>query len=741
MIQNSTLSQTGILVMHTFTLRPLVGAILGVTATSIVAQTTQEAAPTTTHQLSTIVVSASGFEQELKNAPASISVVTKEDIEKKNATSIADLLADVPGIDVRNGVGKTGGLNVSMRGMGADDTLILIDGRRQTTSTDVTPNGFGETSTGFMPPLSAIERIEVIRGPMSTLYGSDAMGGVINIITKKVSDEWNGNVTVSGNVMESKAEADSWKTSFLLNGPLINEKLGLQLRGSYLDRQKSERIVAGATGRDPRPNEADNYDVGAKLSFVMNDRNSLWFDAFHSSQTYNNEDSRLGDLDWVKKPNEAPGYKDELEFNRTQFAVGHDGDYDFGQWKTYISHSETETKGRSLPTGAFSKQEILDQSPLIGSPRDLNNTDLIADSHIISSLGNHKLTVGTQYKEQTIEDNIAQHITGKNEFDSKSWAFYAEDEWRILDSLGFTLGGRYEDHSGFGGHFSPRAYLVWNANDILTIKGGVSTGYKVPSAKALENNLIDLRGQGRNWTFGNPDLKPEESTNYELGFNFQPNDQITFTATGFYNEVENAIVNVGAQDHPLCTTGKTCSTNINANEAEVYGVESTLQYSIIPEWDLKAAYTYTKSKITDSNKPETEGNYYNNNPRNAFNLTSTWHINPDFDLWLQHEYKSSRIRSTSVPTDAEDLAIYKASGNKLAGYNLFNLGTSYTVNDQLRLNMSVNNLLDKDFTEHKNVEYFDGTATQTTQSYKYLSGLDGTYLAGRNYWLSVSYDF
>ncbi|HJF26736.1 MAG TPA: ferric siderophore receptor protein, partial [Acinetobacter lwoffii] len=75
--------------MHTFTLRPLVGAILGVTATSIVAQTTQEAAPTTTHQLSTIVVSASGFEQELKNAPASISVVTKEDIEKKNATSIA----------------------------------------------------------------------------------------------------------------------------------------------------------------------------------------------------------------------------------------------------------------------------------------------------------------------------------------------------------------------------------------------------------------------------------------------------------------------------------------------------------------------------------------------------------------------------------------------------------------------------------------------------------------------------
>lgn len=737
--------------MRTFNLRPLSLAILGISASSAFANTTTETTADPTHQLSTIVVSAAGFEQDIKNAPASISVVTKEDIEKKNAISIADLLADVPGIDVRNGVGKTSGLNVSMRGMGADDTLILIDGRRQTTSTDVTPNGFGETSTGFMPPLSAIERIEVIRGPMSTLYGSDAMGGVINIITKKVSDEWNGNVTVSGNVMEHGKEADSWKTSFLLNGPLITDKLGLQLRGSYLDRQRSERVVEGSTSRDPRPNKADNYDLGGKLSFVMNDQNSFWLDTFHSSQTYSNEGNRLGNEDWTTTTklsdgsvvSSADGYKDELEFNRTQLAIGHDGDYDFGTWKTYISHSSTETKGRSLPTGAFTESEILNNDPLIASPRKLKNTDIIADSHLVSTIGNHKVTVGTQYKEQIIEDNIAQHITGKNEFDSKSWALYAEDEWRILDNLGFTLGGRYEDHSGFGGHFSPRAYLVWNTNDILTVKGGVSTGYKVPSAKALEDNLINLSRQGKSFTFGNPDLKPEESTNYELGFNLQPNDQITFTTTAFYNEIENAIVSVGAQDHPLCTTGKTCSKNINANEAEVYGVETTLQYSIIPEWDLKAAYTYTKSKITDSNNPETEGNYYNNNPRNAFNLTSTLHINPNFDLWLQHEYKSSRVRSTDSfeSLDAEGQAIYQASGNKLAGYNLFNLGASYTVNDQLRFNMAVNNLLDKDFTEYTTVEYLDGTNNETTQSYRYLSGLEGTYLPGRNYWLSISYDF
>lgn len=536
----------------------------------------------------------------------------------------------------------------------------------------------------------------------------------------------------------------------LLNGPVINDKLGLQLRGSYLDRQRSERVVEGSTSRDPRPNKADNYDVGSKLSYVVDNKNAVWFDAFHSSQTYSNEENRLGNLDWTTTAKlsdnsvvpSADGYKDELEFNRTQFAVGHDGDYDFGIWKTYISHSTTETKGRSLPTGAFTESEIINKDPLIGSPRNLSNTDIIADSHLVSTISNHKLTIGTQYKEQNIEDNIAQHITGKNEFDSKSWSLYAEDEWRIFDNLGLTLGGRYEDHSGFGGHFSPRAYLVWNTNDILTVKGGVSTGYKVPSAKALEGSLINLGNQGKSYTFGNPDLKPEESTNYELGINLQPNDQITFTATGFYNEIENAVVSgIRVPSHPQCPAGKTCSQSINASEAEVYGVETTLQYSIIPEWDIKAAYTYTKSKITQSNNAANEGNYYNNNPRNALNLTSTWHINPDMDLWLQHEYKSSRVRSTSVPTDADDLAIYQASGNKLSGYNLFNLGASYTVNDQVRFNMAVNNLLDKDFTEYTTVEYLDDTTNKTTQSYKYLSGLQGTYLPGRNYWLSVSYDF
>lgn len=731
--------------MSKFNLHPLSLALLGAITTPVFAETTTE--DSSTHQLSTIVVSAAGFEQDIKNAPASISVVTKEDIEKKNATSIADLLADVPGIDIRNGIGKTSGLNISMRGLDNNYSLILIDGRRQTTSSDVTPNGFGESSNGFLPPLSSIERIEVIRGPMATRYGSEAMGGVINIITKKISNEWNGNVTIGGNVMEHGSEADSWKTSVVVNGPIIQDKLGIQLRGSYLDRQKSERIP-GTSGRDPRPSEADIYDIGGKLSFKLNDQNSFWIDGFHSSQTYKNDDNRLGTQDWTSIPRGATGlgatgYKDELEFKRDQISAGHDGDYSFGQWTSYVSQTKTETLGRTIPFRTF--QNNVGE----GADRTLENTDFVADSHVVLPIANHKLTLGAEYKEAKIADDIAGF---GSTFKKDSFSVYAEDEWRILDNLGFTLGGRYEDHSGFGGQFSPRAYLVWNTTDQLTFKGGVSTGYKAPSAKQLHDGVISVSGQGTSFGIGSPDLEPEESTNYELGFNYN-NGNLDLTTTAFFNKIENLITegpdllncySATNPNRPGCVsygshiTQDTFTQNINANEAETKGVELSLKYTIIPEWDIKAAYTYMESEIT---KGENKGSYLNNVPKNAFNMTSTWHINESLDLWLQHEYKSERKRYSTVQTAGDSAIIYNATNNKLKGYNLFNLGASYVVNDQLRFNGAVNNLLDKDFTS--NGTYIDANGNPASY-YDYMvisSGMSGTYLPGRNLWLSVSYDF
>lgn len=187
----------------------------------------------------------------------------------------------------------------------------------------------------------------------------------------------------------------------------------------------------------------------------------------------------------------------------------------------------------------------------------------------------------------------------------------------------------------------------------------------------------------------------------------------------------------------------------NAAKAKVNGLETSLQYEIIPEWEIKAAYTYTKSEITQG---KNKGGYYNNLPRNAFNLTSTWHINNDLDLWLQHEYKSSRARFSNKPVaptsrlGSSDYEEYKIFGDKLAGYNLFNLGASYSMTDHLRFNIAVNNLLDKNFTkDNQTYQYLDASGrVHEATAYKYIdigTKTIGTYLPGRNYWLSVSYDF
>src|SRR5690625_932418 len=142
-------------------------------------------------RLETIVVTASGFEQLVEDAPASISVIPREDLEKKAYKDVTDALRDVPGVLITGGRSSS---DISIRGMGSGYTLILVDGKR-VNSRESRPNSDGPgIEQGWLPPIEAIDRIEVVRGPMSSLYGSEAMGGVINIITRKIEPEWTGSL-------------------------------------------------------------------------------------------------------------------------------------------------------------------------------------------------------------------------------------------------------------------------------------------------------------------------------------------------------------------------------------------------------------------------------------------------------------------------------------------------------------------------------------------------------------------
>src|SRR5690606_12674404 len=132
-------------------------------------------------QLQQLVVTAAGFEQNVKDALASITEITREELEKGAFNDLTDALKEVQGVTVTGAANEN---DILIRGLPGNYTLILVDGKRQNTRNS-RPNGSSGLEQSFIPPISAIERIEIVRGPMSSLYGSDAMGGVINIITRK----------------------------------------------------------------------------------------------------------------------------------------------------------------------------------------------------------------------------------------------------------------------------------------------------------------------------------------------------------------------------------------------------------------------------------------------------------------------------------------------------------------------------------------------------------------------------
>ncbi|MCE8004567.1 TonB-dependent receptor domain-containing protein [Billgrantia ethanolica] len=690
-------------------------------------------------RLDNVVVTAAGFEQSLRDAPASISVVTREELERRQFANIAEAIADIPGVDVRSGVGKTGSLNVSIRGMPSNYTLILIDGRRQNAAADVTPNGFGETATSFMPPLSAIERIEVIRGPMSTLYGSDAMGGVINIITRRVANEWSGSVSAESTLQQHREEPNSQALSVFASGPLVEETLGLQLRGRVYNRGASERLMEG-TGRDPRPAEGEIYSIGGRLNLTPDDTNEFWLDAERARQWYDNTDSRLGSLDGSNpnNPNQVYGYDDHMRFNRDQIALGHSGRFAAGTWESSVTHAITETVGRTIPhpnAGPGTPHPALPHVPIIGSPRTLENEQTVLDTKFTTNLGAHMLTFGGQYMEAELTDDLAP-----DSYDESQWALFIEDEWWLRDDLALTLGGRYENHDAFSGHFTPRGYLVWNADDSWTLKGGVSRGYKTPTLNQLRDGINNVTAQGARLLIGNPELQPEKSTNYEIGAHYDNLAGFSAGATFFHTDFTDRIVTASERavtGHPTIPDG-IYDQAINIGEAQTQGVELEARYRFDPAWQVRGGYTYTDTEIKSD---EARGASLTLAPRHKLTAAVTWDINERWSTTLEGEHYSGRNRFASAPeAGTQDAALAAAVGDKFKSYELFNLSSTYRVADNVRLTGTVYNLLDTDFGTGTTYEY----AGDTYAAYEYFTSgqsINGSYMPRRSFWLSATYEF
>ena len=707
--------------MAKFNLHPLCLALLGAASTSVFANNSTDA--TSTHQLSTIVVSAAGFEQKIKDAPASITVISAEDLKNKRINSVADALVDVEGVDISPTAGKTGGLNIRIRGMDAEYTLVLIDGRRQNSTGDITPNGFGESNNSFIPPISAIERIEVIRGPASTLYGSDAIGGVVNIITKKVSPEWTGAVTLEGTINPNHSDFGNQRSvDAYVTGPLIQDLLGIQLRGRKAERDQSHlKPDANADtelSQGNNPTKSDLETIGVRLTLTPNDNHDLSAEYEQTEQWYDNSKGQLGTL------GADGGYNTSQEYNREKAILAHTWRTNIGTLDSSISNTQTETVGRLIPARAqnLSKTVI---------PRLLESEDTIFDTKFTTQhFRGHNITLGGQWWDASIKDGL--RVNKVVSFDQLG--LFAEDTWALTDNLALTLGLRFDDHSTFGDFWTPRAYLVWNANDNWTLKGGYSEGYKAPRLERLTNGIYNVSGQGRNPVFGNPNLKPETSNNFELGAYFNNNTNFDANITAFYSQVEDKIVTGNAElrcktddNKAICeefmasagtpwvmdyykSKGQTLpdSWNVtrptNAEEAEVYGIETGLNWEFIPTWKFGLNYTWTETEIKDSkfgNPP------LNDTPKHIVNASLKWQAADYVNLWARGEYRSERARFTSTYENltTANQKVYDELGDFKA-YTLFHIGSNFTVNDNWDIGVALYNVFDKDFTDY---ELIDGS--------------------------------
>lgn len=693
--------------------------------TAIALLTTIASANTFATEEDVMVVTASGYEQKKRDAAASISVISQEELSKQKYTDLASALGDVEGLDVRSTTGKTGGLDISIRGMSSSYTLILIDGIRQNGTSDVTPNGFGAMNTSFMPPLSAIERIEIIRGPMSTLYGSDAIGGVVNIITKKTAKEWSGSATLEHNFQEDTDYGDSSKLSFFSSGSLIENKLGMSVRGSIFRRDASH-IESSSTktelsNRGPNPVKSENYNIGSKFNWEINEFNSLWLDGEIANQKYDNGEGQLGTI------GSSGGYEDELRYQRRKITIGSDNQLGFGFLKSSLAYNTTETKGRLITTAS-----VPSGSDLAGNKRELKNTNIIFDSSLVAPIGeSHLATVGTQYWNAKMKDGIVLANNG-SEFEQDSYAFFAEDEWRLFEPLSLTYGARYEYQDTFGGHVSPRAYLVWDALEQVTVKGGVSTGYKTPSLSQLHNGISGVTGQGTINTIGNPDLDPEESVNTEIGVYYENNNGFDANITLFHNDFKNKISSESIDDYT--------STYTNVGKAKTQGIEFSTKFPLfIDSLSLRLNYTYTDSEQKDG---DNKGAKLTNTPEHMANAKLNLVVNDKLDTWLKAEYRDKTARFTSKYENLStaNKLVYDELGANFKSYTVFNLGATYKLSKDITLNGAINNLFDKDFT--KTHVLTSGRTTTTAGDYFTSSQTTtGNVIPGRSLWVSATVNF
>lgn len=679
------------------------------------------------------VVTASGYEQDMKTAPASISIIPKEEILTRPIRDIGDAVQDVPGVYVEQD--KTGQNSISMRGLSSTYTLILIDGKRQNTTRGFVQNGLGN-QTSFMPPPSMIERIEVIRGPASTIYGSDAMGGVINIITKKHTNTFTSGIQMETKLFEPNSEwGNVYGTNAYMNIPLLKDKLSLNLRGSarYNDANEFLKPSWVSPSRNGNPYAAHsstgsrNFSGGFRLNYTPTSSDYIYLD----SEVYN---GRLGTLN--TSSNSITSIQELFKVNSV---LSHDGNYEWGKLSSYVQHSYNLIAPHANVDIGADKGDYIKYANKRTSQNAIFQSTYTNDFDL-NNYGAIIFNGGVYYQFENLIGTISSKHRNMHQNQA---AIFAEGEYLISESISTTLGLRYNYSDRFATVPNPRFYVNYNPTDWLTFKAGVANGMLIPTLLQTTDGVITTSTSSGSSTsttesYGNPNLKPEQSWNYELSA-IVDTDPAMFILTGYYTDFNNQIETLqgitGNTQIPgtnqICPGSSTCSTYRNVEKSLVSGAELSAKIKPIGGFSLDAGYGYTYTKaLSGSGK----GEPINSIPRHSFTITPKYQYG-NFDMYVRWsgKYKTpTPYAGSNARTNVREIV-----GQYYKDYQLVDVAASYKIGKHYALTLAVNNLFDVYFMDYASYTTNGGGQSSTTNAQNKYQRI----LPSRNYWISFRADF
>ncbi|AHM86388.1 Ferrienterobactin receptor precursor [Klebsiella pneumoniae 30660/NJST258_1] len=703
----------------------------------------------------TMVVTAA--EQNLQ-APG-VSTITADEIRKRPpARDVSEIIRTMPGVNLTgNSTSGQRGNNrqIDIRGMGPENTLILIDGKPVTSRNSVRLGWRGERDTrgdtSWVPP-EMIERIEVIRGPAAARYGNGAAGGVVNIITKKTGDEWHGSWNTYMNAPEHKDEGSTKRTNFSLSGPLGGD-FSFRLFGNLDKTQadawdinqghQSERTGIYADTLPAGREGVKNKNIDGLVRWEFAPMQSLEFEAGYSRQgnLYAGDTQNTNTNDLVK---ENYG-KETNRLYRNTYSVTWNGARDNGvttsNWAQY-ERTRNSRKGEGLAGGT---EGIFNSNQF----SDIDLSDVMLHSEVsipFDYLVNQNLTLGSEWNQQRMKDNASNtqalsggeipgyDSTGRSPYSqAEIFSLFAENNMELTDTTMLTPALRFDHHSIVGNNWSPSLNLSQGLWDDFTLKMGIARAYKAPSLyQTNPNYILYSKGQGCYaskdgcYLQGNDDLKAETSINKEIGLEFKRDGWLA-GVTWFRNDYRNKIE---AGYAPVYQNNK--GTDLyqweNVPKAVVEGLEGTLNVPVSETVNWTNNITYM---LQSKNKKT--GDRLSIIPEYTLNSTLSWQVRDDVSLqstftWYgKQEPKKYNYKGQPV-TGSEK--------NEVSPYSILGLSATWDVTKYVSLTGGVDNVFDKRHWRAGNAQTTGG-ATGTM----YGAGAETYNESGRTWYLSVNTHF